>query len=428
MDMKISAASALQGIIDVPGDKSISHRALFLGAIAEGTTRVTNFLPAQDCLSTLHCLEMLGARIRRQSTDDLEIKGVGFRGFKEPPNVLDAGNSGTTLRILPGILAAQNFFSVMTGDESLRSRPMKRILTPLTMMGANIWARDGGNLAPIAIQGGPLEAISYTTEVPSAQLKTALLLAGLFAAGTTEITEEFQSRDHTERMLEFLGAPIETEKTTYRISSISGLQANDINIPGDISSAAFFLVAASIAANSEITIRNVGTNPTRTGILDVLNSMGVKIRQIDSAEICREPRADLVVMSSPLKPFNITKDIIPLVIDELPILALAATQAEGTTIVSGAQELRIKESDRITSTCAELNKLGANISERPDGFVVNGPTKLNGAVVDSHGDHRLAMTLSIAGLVARGTTTVRNADCIQVSFPQFYKTLEKLVS
>ncbi len=426
MDIKINPVSGLKGTIEPPGDKSISHRALLLGSLATGRSHITNFLSAQDCLSTLHCLEMLGVGIDRKSPHELEIQGVGFFGFKEPSGVLDAGNSGTTLRLLPGILAGQDFFAVLTGDDSLRKRPMQRVMDPLLKMGANIWGRQEANLAPIAIQGASLKAISYMTPIPSAQVKTALLLAGLLASGTTVIKEKYKSRDHSEKMLQFLGAGIETMGNTCRISGKSKLQGNNISIPGDISSAAFFIVAALISSHSELLLKNVGLNPTRTGILRVLETAGANIRQVNVAEVSAEPRADIHIKSSNLKSFEISEEVVPSVIDELPILAVAATQSEGTTRVSGAQELRVKESDRIAAICSELRKLGADITERKDGFVIKGPTGLKGTTVDSFGDHRLAMALATAGLVADGTTTVKNAESINISFPGFFDILREV--
>jgi len=426
MDFKINPVEGLKGTIEVPGDKSISHRALLLGALAEGKTHVKNFLSAEDCLSTLTCLEKLGVAIEKLSPTELLIEGVGFRGFREPADILNCGNSGTTLRILPGILAGQDFFSVLTGDSSLRKRPMKRIVEPLTQMGAKIWGRDDCNLAPIAIQGGPLQSISHATPVPSAQIKTALLLAALLASGETHIEEKHKSRDHTERMLRFLGAKIDIENNSYRISSGNKLSAGEIDIPGDISSAAFFVIGGLITPNSELSIKNVGINPTRAGLVQLLIDMGANIRQTEDIEKSGEPRADLSIKTTHLRSFQVTEEIVPLIIDELPILAVAATQAEGESVVSGAHELRLKESDRIRAICSELKKFGADITEKPDGFIVNGPTRLRGAVADSFGDHRMAMALAVAGLVADGATTIKNAESVRISFPNFLNLLEEI--
>ncbi len=426
MDMKINPISRLIGTVEAPGDKSVSHRALLIGALATGNTQVTNFLSAEDCYSTMRCLQMLGVSIERPSLDTLQIEGVGLHGFREPADVLDAGNSGTTLRLLPGILAGQSLFCVLTGDKSLRTRPMKRVTEPLMMMGASIWGRKDGNLAPIAIRGGSLSPISYTTTVPSAQVKTALLLAGLQASGETIVKETFKSRDHTERMLEYLGAPIRVEDCTYAIRGNSKLSAQDIDVPGDISAAAFFLIAALILPGSTITIANVGINPTRTGIIDVLEAMGADVSVHNVVELNNEPRADLRVQSSKLDPFTISEAMVPSLIDELPILAVAATQAEGTSVVSGAHELRIKESDRIAAICKGLIALGADIEEKKDGFVIEGPTKLKGAPVDSFGDHRLAMAFAVAALAADGVTTVRKAESVSISFPNFSEMLREI--
>jgi len=425
MDFTINPISGLKGSINVPGDKSISHRSLIFGALAKGITHVTNFLPSQDCVSTLQCLQQLGVAIDQISPSEIRVTGVGLHGFKEPTNVLDVGNSGTTIRIMPGILAGQNFFSVMTGDASIRRRPMKRIVEPLYKMGGTILGRDDGQYPPIAIRGNPLTSIEYKMPVASAQVKTALLLAGLLAEGTTVIEEPFKSRDHSERMLLSLGANLEVEKEKYTINGNNELNAVDIQVPGDVSSAAFFVVGALITKKSRLVLPRVGVNPTRSKILEILKEMGAKIHQVHSSAAAVEPAADIEIESSELSSFRITEDIVPLVIDELPILAVAATQSEGRTVIEGARELRIKESDRIAVICSELTKLGADIKEKPDGFVVNGPTKLRANKVDSYGDHRLAMALSIAALVAEGTTTVANADCVRVSFPDFLDVLRK---
>lgn len=425
MDFTINPIGGLRGTINVPGDKSISHRSLIFGALAKGITHVANFLPSQDCLSTLQCLQQLGVQIDQISQSKIRVTGVGLHGFKEPLNVLDVGNSGTTLRIMPGILAGQNFFSIMTGDASIRRRPMKRIVEPLSKMGGTILGRDDGNYPPIAIQGNPLSSIEYKMPVASAQVKTALLLAGLLAKGTTIIEEPFKSRDHSERMLLSLGANLKIDKEKYAINGNSDLTAIDIQIPGDVSSAAFFIIGALITKNSRLVLPRIGVNPTRSKILDILKDMGAKIHQVHSSATAVEPAADIEIESSKLSSFRITENIVPLLIDELPILAVAATQSEGKTVVKGAKELRVKESDRIAAICSELAKLGADIKEKPDGFIVNGPTKLKGSTVDSFGDHRLAMALSVAALVADGTTTVANADCVSVSFPDFLDVLRK---
>jgi len=425
MDFTINPIGGLQGTINVPGDKSISHRSLIIGALAKGTAHVTNFLSSQDCLSTLQCLQQLGVQIDQISPSEIRVTGVGLHGFKEPSNMLDVGNSGTTLRIMPGILAGQNFFSIMTGDASIRRRPMKRIVEPLSKMDAMILGRDDGNYPPIAIRGNPLSSIKYKMPVASAQVKTALLLAGLLAEGTTVIEEPFKSRDHSERMLLSIGANLKIDKEKYTINGNNHLSAIDMEIPGDVSSAAFFIVGALITGKSRLVLHRIGVNPTRSKILNILKEMGAKIHQVHPSSTAVEPAADIEIESSELSSFRITEDIVPLLIDELPILAVAATQSEGKTVITGARELRVKESDRIAAICSELAKLGANIKEKPDGFIIKGPTKLKGSTVDSFGDHRLAMALSIAALVADGTTTITNADCVRVSFPDFLDVLRK---
>ncbi|MDI6892771.1 MAG: 3-phosphoshikimate 1-carboxyvinyltransferase [Actinomycetota bacterium] len=427
MDLKISAAASLKGKIAVPGDKSISHRAVILGAMAEGDTTVIDFLPAADCLSTLKCIRALGVEVEELSSTKLVIHGVGVSGFKEPGDVLDVGNSGTTLRVLTGVLAGQGFPSVLTGDESVRRRPMNRVIVPLLEMGAEIRGSENGTRAPISILGRPLRGISYTTPIPSAQVKTALLLAGLLAKGKTTVTEEFQSRDHTERMLKFMGADISVEGTTCAISGGRTLRGVEIYVPGDISSAAFLIAGALTVPESEVLIEGVGVNPTRTGVLDVLEEMGGRLKRVNFSVKSGEPRSDILVKGSKLSGTVIGGEKIPKLIDELPVLAVVATQAQGTTVVSGAQELRVKETDRISAICTELGKLGARIEEREDGFIIEGPTVLRGTVCDSHGDHRMAMALAIAGLVATGTTVIRGAECMDVSFPGFEKVLRSLI-
>lgn len=423
MQLIIKRAHSLKGNITVPGDKSISHRAVMIGPLAEGVTHVTGFLPAGDCLSTLHCLESLGVKIDRLSETELKIHGVGLRGLKEPNDVLNTGNSGTTTRILPGILAGQDLFAVITGDESIRRRPMARVVEPLRLMGAEILGREDGKYAPLAVKGARLKGIIYDLPVASAQVKTSLLLAGLLADGETVITEPSKSRDHTERMLELFGANLEIKGTTYKIKGDRQLIAQEVDIPGDISSAAFFIVAALIVAGSSLTIDNVGVNNTRTGILDTLKDMGANVELLGYKEISNEPRASIRVGYSPLRSATIEGEIIPRMIDEIPVFAVAATQARGKTVIRGAKELRVKESDRIAALSAELKKMGADIDELEDGMVINGPTRLKGARVKSHGDHRIAMSLAIAALIADGESVIENSGCIAISYPSFEKTL-----
>ncbi|HZD61050.1 MAG TPA: 3-phosphoshikimate 1-carboxyvinyltransferase [Anaerolineae bacterium] len=427
MQLIIKKANKISGNIAVPGDKSISHRSVMLGAIAEGTTHVTGFLPSEDCISTMSCFQALGVNIERLSDTELVIHGVGLKGLKEPGDVLDVGNSGTTMRILPGILAGQGLFAVLTGDSSIRRRPAGRIVEPLRLMGAEIWGRDGGRYAPLAIQGSRLKGIKYDLPVASAQIKTSLLLAGVLADGETRITEPSKSRDHTERMLQLFGAQLDINDNTYRIMGGQRLKADIIDVPGDISSAAFFMIAASIIDDSLLTMENVGINETRTGIIDVLHEMGARVALHDVEERSNEPRATLEIRSAHLKAVTIGGEIIPRLIDEIPIIAVAATQAEGRTVIRDARELRIKESDRIAALSAELRKMGANIEELEDGMVIHGPTRLRGATVKSHGDHRIAMSLAIAGLVADGKTIIDNSECIAISYPSFEETLRSIV-
>jgi 3-phosphoshikimate 1-carboxyvinyltransferase len=435
--LTISAGRALSGSLTVPGDKSISHRTLLLGALASGTTRATGFLPSADCLSSLACLAELGIRVERPTETSIIVHGVGMGGLAEPARILDCGNSGTTMRLLSGILAGQPFLSVVAGDESLHRRPMARIAEPLRRMGAIVLGRQGGNLPPLAIVGGRLHALDYRLPVASAQVKSCLLLAGLFADGPTTLQEPSASRDHTERMLRAMGIQLISSAWPDGIPSPptpgpvdirleqpkAPLQALDLAIPGDISSAAFFMIAAAIAPRSSLQIQNVGVNPTRTGILDVLTAMGAHFSVVNPRLAGGEPVADLLVRTSDLRAVDVGGSLIPRLLDELPVIAVAATQAHGVTTVRDAAELRVKESDRISALVVELRKLGALIDELPDGFVVQGPTPLHGSVVDAHGDHRLAMSLAVAALVAHGETTILGADSIPVSYPGFERTL-----
>jgi 3-phosphoshikimate 1-carboxyvinyltransferase len=427
MRLTVQKSEGLSGRIKVPGDKSISHRALLLGAIAEGSTRVRNFLPAADCLATLACVRALGVEVERGSETELIVQGRGLRGLMESKGVLDCAGSGTTMRLLAGILAGQPFYSVLTGNEQLRRRPMGRIAEPLRQMGATVLGRDDGRLPPLAILGGNLHGIEYWLPVASAQVKSAILLAGLFADGPTVVHEPGPARDHTERMLAAMGASIEVQSSKLEVQS-SWLSSLDIVVPGDISSAAYFIAAACLVTGSEVVIENVGVNPTRTGLLDALREMGVDIRVENQREASGEPVADLVVRAGRLRGIEVRDDQVPRMIDEFPILAVVASQAEGTTVVSEAAELRVKETDRIANSAVELRKLGAWIEECPDGFVVEGPTPLVGTQVNSHGDHRLAMALAIAGLIAAGETTIEDAECIADSFPGFERILGTLMS
>ncbi len=436
MKMVVKKAESLKGRVKVPGDKSISHRALLLGAIAEGTTRIRNFLPAADCLATLACVQGLGVEVERLSETELIVQGRGLHGLMEPKDILDCAGSGTTMRLLAGILAGQPFYSVLTGNEQLRRRPMGRIVEPLRRMGATVLGRNDGRLPPLTILGGDLHGIEYRLPVASAQVKSAILLAGLYADGPTVIHEPGPTRDHTERMLAAMGANIKRQASKLKVQEdgtitlwgSTGLSALDIVVPGDISSAAYFIAAACLVPGSGVVIEGVGVNPTRTGFLDALKEMGADILLENQREVSGEPVADVIVRAEDLRGIEVRGDQVPRMIDEFPILAVVASQAQGRTVVSDAAELRVKETDRIANTALELRKLGANIEERPDGFVVAGPTPLVGTQVNSHGDHRLAMSLAIAGLVAEGETTIEGAECIADSFPGFEETLRVLMN
>ncbi|MBI4744493.1 MAG: 3-phosphoshikimate 1-carboxyvinyltransferase [Actinobacteria bacterium] len=423
MNLKVSKCKNFSGVIEVPGDKSISHRAVIISSLAQGESRIKNFLNAGDCISTLNCLEEIGIKIERLEETEIVVRGVGFYGFQKPAKTLDVGNSGTTIRMLPAILAAQNFTSVITGDESIKRRPMDRIIEPLKLMGADIQGTGKENLAPLTIKGEKLKGINYTTPVPSAQVKSAILLAGLLAEGQTTVNEQYLSRDHTEKMLVSIGAEIKIDKTSTMVIGKSPFNGQEILVPGDISSAAFFIVAGLIIPDSEITIKNVGINPTRIGFLEVLKQMGAQIKQENWQLKNGEPRADLIIKSSRLNGITIEGEIIPRLIDEIPILAVAAALANGTTIIKDAKELRVKETDRIKAIYNELKKMGAEIEEKEDGFIVEGPAKLKGAVCESYNDHRIAMAMSIAGLAAEGETIINNTVCINISFPNFEEIL-----
>ena len=420
---------SLQGRIRVPGDKSISHRALMLGAIAQGETQIQGLLLGEDPRSTAACFRALGAEISELNPELVKVKGIGLGNFQEPLDVLDAGNSGTTMRLMLGLLASHpgRFFTV-TGDSSLRSRPMSRVVKPLQQMGAQIWGRKGNTLAPLAIQGQALQPIHYHSPIASAQVKSCILLAGLNTEGQTTVTEPALSRDHSERMLRAYGAELSIDPDTNSVTITGGakLYGQTVIVPGDISSAAFWLVAGAIVPGSDLVVENVGVNPTRTGILEALELMGADIQLENQREVAGEPVADIRVRSGGLKSCTIAGDIIPRLIDEIPILAVAAAFAEGTTIIRDAEELRVKESDRITVMAQQLNKMGAKISELPDGMEITGGTPLVGAAVDSHTDHRIAMSLAIAALNAIGTTTIHRAEAAAISYPNFTNTLREI--
>lgn len=428
MELVLEKINKLRGNIYVPGDKSISHRSLILGSIAQGETRIYKFLNSLDCLKTLECMQALGVKIELDENNSVKIKGKGLYGLQEAKGILDVGNSGTTIRLLTGLLGGQSFYSVLSGDDSIRRRPMKRVIEPLRLMGADIWGRKDGQFAPLSIRGNKLNPLHYTLPVASAQVKTALLLAGLYAIGETVVKEPLPTRDHTERMLEIMQADIKIFPPEIKVMGGKELKGTDIFVPGDISSAAYFIAAASILRDSQIIIKQVGINPTRTGIIEILKKMGAKINILNYRIKSNEPRADLMIEYSKLKGVEIKKKNVPFLIDELPLIAVMATQAQGKTVVSGAKELRVKETDRIKAIVSELRKMGADIEEREDGFRVNGPTKLQGAVCRSYNDHRIVMSLAVAALLAEGKTVIKNSECIDISFPEFKKTLQKLIN
>lgn len=424
--LTIRGDQPLQGQCSVPGDKSISHRAVIFGAIAEGRTYIRNFLNGHDCQATVGIMRALGVRIDINNTR-LVVHGVGLNGLKEPENVLNCDNSGTTMRLLAGLLAGQQFTSILNGTAQIRGRPMDRIVAPLHLMQAQVFGRQNGKYAPLTVVPSRLKSIEYLMPVASAQVKSCLLLAGLYAHGLTVVRQPGPARDHTERMLGAMGAPVTAlGDTIHSERPQTPLQPLDITVPGDISSAAFLLVAASAQPDSDLTIVDVGINDTRTGIVDALSEMGASIRYKDRTSQGGEPMATLVISGSGLRGMEFGGEQIVTMIDELPVLAVAATQAEGRTIVRDAQELRVKETDRIATTVVELQKMGAKIQETPDGFMVDGPTQLHGTDVDSHGDHRLAMALAVASLIAKGETTIYNAHVTADSFPGFEATLQAL--
>ena len=417
---------SLKGTIQVPGDKSISHRAIMFGSMASGTTTVEGFLLGDDCLSTISCFQKLGVDIELTGKA-VTIKSGGEESWAEPTEVLDTGNSGTTTRLMLGLLAGTSFHSVMAGDESIAKRPMKRIINPLREMGADIRGRKDGQFTPLAVQGTKLSAINYTLPVASAQVKSAILLAALKAEGKTVIREPVPTRDHTEIMLEHFGAVITRGNGSIELEGGQKLTAAHVEVPGDISSAAFLIGAALITEQSEVRLTNVGSNPTRTGILDVIAQMGadfdVKERAVEG-----ESSADLAIRSSKLNGIEIGGELIPRLIDEIPLIALIATQAHGTTVIKDAEELRVKETDRIAAVVAELSKMGADITATEDGMIINGPTVLTGADMKTYGDHRLGMMAAVAALAATGEVHIDEPDCIAVSFPNFVEQMNSLIN
>jgi 3-phosphoshikimate 1-carboxyvinyltransferase len=424
MRMKTEVGMRLKGAFSVPGDKSISHRAVMLGSIAEGKTEIRGLLTGDDCLRTIDCFRKMGVHIERDG-EDVTIYGNGLNGLKEPNEVLDVGNSGTTIRLMLGILANAPFHACITGDESISKRPMDRVVNPLRDMGAKIDGRKNGSHTPLGIRGGSLAGIDYISPVASAQVKSAVLLAGLGADGTTSVTEPQLSRDHTERMLRLFGCMVEEDGLKKSIKGNQKLKGTTIHVPGDISSAAFFLVAGAIVPNSELTLLNVGINPTRTGIIDVLQKMGADLK-VDATDEGMEPAANITVRTSSLKGIEIGGDIIPRLIDEIPIIALAATQAEGATVIKDAAELKVKETNRIDTVVKELSKMGARIEGTRDGMIIYGKTPLHPATVNSHGDHRIGMMLAIASCLAKGETIIENSGAIDISFPRFFERLEQI--
>ena len=432
MKIRVTPVRRLAGRIEVPGDKSISHRAALFGALAHGRTEIRGYLEGEDCLNTLKAIRLLGAEVTRKAPGHYLVDAAGLEGLTEPADVIDCGNSGTAARLLLGVLAGQPFWSVLTGDESLRRRPMGRIAEPLRLMGATVVGRDSGKRLPLCVGGArPLKAITYSSPVASAQVKTALLLAGLSANGSVTVEEPALSRDHTERMLAGFGARLTVEGHRVTITPGVELRGHSLAVPGDISSAAFFLVAGSIVEEAHVTIRNVGVNPTRTGLLDVLEAMGARVThasgdRTDGHSTHAEPAADLTTMTANLHGGEVGGTLIPRLIDEIPALAVAACAAAGVTRIRDAAELRVKESDRIRTIATQLGRMGADIVELPDGLEIRGGPRLHGAVVESAGDHRIAMAMVVAGLVADGVTVVEDTACIATSFPDFVETLNEL--
>ena len=418
--------TSLKGEVTIPGDKSISHRAVMFGSLAEGATEVTNFLQGADCLSTISCFRKLGIQIEN-TAERILIHGKGLHGLSESSETLDTGNSGTTTRLISGILAGQSFTTFLNGDASIQTRPMKRIMTPLSMMGADITSLNGNNCAPLRICGGQLHGITYQSPVASAQVKSCVLLAGLYADAPTSVTEPVLSRNHTELMLAGFGAKVTSSGTTATIEPEPDLKGMKIEVPGDISSAAYFIAAGLIIPNSEILVKNVGINPTRNGILRVAIEMGGDITVLNEKISGGEPTCDLLVRSSSLKGVTVGGEIIPTLIDEIPMIAVMACFAEGTTIIKDAQELKVKESNRIDTVVTNLKAMGAHIEATDDGMIIEGGYPLHGAVIDSHLDHRIAMSFAIGALGADGETTIEGADCVKISYPKFYETLESLI-
>lgn len=424
--MNMTKTTGLHGEVTIPGDKSISHRAVMFGSLAKGTTEVRNFLQGADCLSTIECFRKLGIDIEN-TPDKILIHGKGLHGLQAPSSILDTGNSGTTTRLISGILAAQPFESTLNGDASIQKRPMKRIMEPLSLMGADIVSVNGNDCAPLRIKGKALHGIDYHSKVASAQVKSAILLAGLYAEGETRVSEPVISRNHSEIMLRYFGADVHTEDKTAIIKPQPDLTAQFVNVPGDISSAAYFIAAGLIVPNSEILIKNVGINPTRDGILKVALEMGGNITLLNE-KFDGEPTADILVKSSSLHGITIEGDIIPTLIDELPIINIMAAAADGTTIIKDAAELKVKESNRIDVMVENLSAMGVKITGTDDGMIIEGGKELHGAVIDSRADHRIAMSFAVAALLTDGKTIINGRDAVNISYPSFYEDLSKLTT
>ena len=422
--MEIKKLTNLHGELTVPGDKSISHRAVMFGSLAKGTTKITHFLEGADCLSTISCFRKMGIDIENNNGEIL-VHGKGLHGLSVPADILDVGNSGTTTRLISGILAGQNFVSELTGDDSIQSRPMKRIMTPLLSMGADITSIKGNNCVPLRITGHPLKAIHYDSPVASAQVKSCVLLAGMYSDGITSVTEPVLSRNHTEIMLNYFGAQVTSEETTASIAPEPSLFAREITVPGDISSAAYFIAAGLLVPGSEILLKNVGINPTRDGLLRVCKDMGADITLLN-VNMEGEPTADLLVRTSSLHGTTVGGEIIPTLIDEIPMIAVMAAFAEGTTVIKDAKELKVKESDRILVMAENLSRMGADITPTEDGMIIHGGKPLHGAEIDSYLDHRVAMSFAVAGLLCDGPLSIKGGDCVKISYPEFYEDLYRL--
>lgn len=416
-----------QKTFSVPGDKSISHRAIMMGSLAKGVTTVKGFLSGDDCLNTMTCFQQLGVHIEQSEETTLHIHGRGLQGLKEPNRPLYVGNSGTTIRLMTGLLAGSSIFTVLTGDDSISERPMSRIVEPLRLMGAKIDGRQDGKYTPLAIHGTPLQGITYQTPIASAQVKSALLLAGLFAEGKTTVIEPAQSRDHTERLLPAFG--VKVDHSADNVVSIRGnqsLSSTMVQVPGDISSAAFLLATACMVPGSRVTVENVGLNPTRTGVIEAFQQMGAEVKWEITDYSCNEPVGRVSIIAEELRGATFGGEIIPRMIDEIPILAVVATQAQGRTIIRNAAELKVKETNRIRTTTQELRKLGAQIEETEDGLIIDGPTRLQSGICQSHGDHRIGMAMAIAGLASQDGVQVEQANAIRISFPRFEEQILSL--